>query len=295
MLNIHELEKRHFKYKLKSYIPYVAIFFSLTVIIGIVFTLINIDIFSQNDNKVAANSVSKNITEIALDNTTSTIRQTTEAEPEKIEQNKEIVKQELNNSIEKNNKLIAANIPNIEEDKPEIKNEKLVLTPSMNFIEKINTQSSTTSTYKEPEKKERITPKQQVKVKEVPKPKPQQSRQIFTQDEVNSIQIKKNNTYDDIYHVIKRFEKNNNPALSLFIAKKYYELGEYKKSYNYALRTNEINNNIEASWIIFAKSLVKLNKKNMAIKTLQKYISHSDSNKAKILLDEISSGKLNAD
>ncbi|RLA73513.1 MAG: hypothetical protein DRG78_22425, partial [Epsilonproteobacteria bacterium] len=82
-----------------------------------------------------------------------------------------------------------------------------------------------------------------------------------------------------------------NPALSLFIAKKYYELGEYRKSYNYSLKTNNINNDIEASWIIFAKSLVKLDEKKMAVKILKKYISHSDSNRAQLLLNNILSGK----
>ncbi|MGD9719509.1 MAG: hypothetical protein AB7U24_09720, partial [Sulfurimonadaceae bacterium] len=68
-------------------------------------------------------------------------------------------------------------------------------------------------------------------------------------------------------------------------------LGDYHKSYNYALITNELNNNIEASWIIFAKSLVKLNEKEMALKTLRQYIEHSGSNQAKLLLDEIRNGK----
>lgn len=295
MLNIHELEKRHFNYKLKSYIPYVTIFISITVIAGIIFTFSNINVFSKDDKKVEINNIPKKILEVKkVEITQNTIEEKVETKPEKIEQKKEVIKQEFNNIIEKDNKIIAAKIQNIEDNKPETKSEKLVLTPSMNFIEKINTSPSATLTYKEPVKKEKTTPKQP-KVKEVPRPKTQQSRQVLTKEEKSSILIKKNNTYDDIHHVIKRFKKNNNPALSLFIAKKYYELGEYKKSYNYALRTNEINNNIEVSWIIFAKSLVKLNKKDLAIKTLKKYINHSDSNKAKILLDEIYSGKLHAD
>jgi len=99
------------------------------------------------------------------------------------------------------------------------------------------------------------------------------------------------NTYNDIAEIIKRFKKNNNPALSLFVAKKYYELGNYRQAYNYALMTNEINKDIEISWIIFTKSLVKLGKKRDAIKTLKEYIQQSHSNSAQILLDEIQSGK----
>ncbi|MDQ1244960.1 MAG: hypothetical protein QG565_1301 [Campylobacterota bacterium] len=96
---------------------------------------------------------------------------------------------------------------------------------------------------------------------------------------------------EDIAHVIKRFNVNHNPALSLFVAKKYYQLGDYEQAYNYALITNDINNNIEESWLIFSKSLVKINKKEMAIETLKKYISHSHSSQARQLLDEIQAGK----
>jgi tetratricopeptide (TPR) repeat protein len=111
-----------------------------------------------------------------------------------------------------------------------------------------------------------------------------------TNKKKSSIVIKRQDTLNDLNHVIKRFEKNNNPALSLFIAKKYYALAQYDKSYNYALITNDINSEIEASWIIFAKSLVKLNKKDMAIKTLSKYIENTHSNSGRILLDDIVSG-----
>ncbi len=104
------------------------------------------------------------------------------------------------------------------------------------------------------------------------------------------IEIKKT-TEKEIEDIIKRFKKTNNPVLSLFIAKKYYELGNYHKSYNYALITNQIDSTIEDSWIIFAKSLVKLGQKERAVKTLEAYIKTSSSNKAKILLDNIKLGK----
>ena len=104
--------------------------------------------------------------------------------------------------------------------------------------------------------------------------------------------IERKETKNDIYKIIKRFEKTNNPALSLFIAKKYYVLGNYKQSYNYALLTNQIDPNIEASWILFAQSLVKLHQKSQAIHTLQKYIKVSHSKNAEILLNEITSGKI---
>ena len=106
------------------------------------------------------------------------------------------------------------------------------------------------------------------------------------------IKIQRQNAHDDIKHVIKRFKISNSPALSLFIAKKYYALENYNQSYNYALITNELNNDIEESWIIFAKSLYKLQKKDKAVKMLEKYIATSHSHRAKILLENIKTGKM---
>ena len=112
-----------------------------------------------------------------------------------------------------------------------------------------------------------------------------------TQPTSKKISIKRQNTQDDIHDIIKRFKNNNNPALSLFVAKKYYELGNYHQAYNYSLITNKINKEIKVSWIIFAKSLVKLGEKDKAISILKKYIQQSNSSSAQILLDEIRTGK----
>jgi len=95
----------------------------------------------------------------------------------------------------------------------------------------------------------------------------------------------------DLRDVMHRFEKNRSPALSLFITKRFYALGDYQQAYNYALITNEIDNDIEDSWIIFSKSLVKLDQKELAVSTLKSYITQSHSIKASILLDDIKKGK----
>jgi hypothetical protein len=96
---------------------------------------------------------------------------------------------------------------------------------------------------------------------------------------------------EDLKDVIRRFKKNKNPALGLFIAKRYYETNRYKKAYNYALITNDIDSKIEDSWLIFAKSLVKLDQKEMAVKALTSYVDESGSTRAKMLLEEITKGE----
>lgn len=255
MLNINELENRWRKYKIKSYLPYGIIFISIIVISIILFVFL-----SSN----------------AIPNQKKLVKIETEVKKEiKLEPIRTIKKEEIPKK----------------EEKAIYNNNKTVLSPSLNFMSKIrhdalSNYENNKLTNLNKEKKAQTRQKKVVKNKVVKAKPPKEYI-----EKINTVLIERQNTQEDIQHVIKRFKRNNNPALSLFIAKKYYELGEYNKSYNYALMTNQINDNIDASWIIFSKSLVKLNKKDEAIKILKKYIQHSHSSQAKILLDDIRSGK----
>ena len=275
MLDVIELESRYKTYKIKSYIPHAIIAIS-TIIISITLFVINSTSSITIEPEINIQSM-----------------QSEKKEPvkpkEEITPKKQIVKEVTNKELKPVEK---APIKKVEVTQPQIPikkeiKEKTILTPSLDFMKKMR--DDTLPYYESPKEDSKVSisntkaPKETLEIKKEPVEKKSSKK--------SSIMIKRQNTQEDISHVIKRFKKNNNPALSLFVAKKYYELGDYHKSYNYALITNEINNNIEASWIIFAKSLVKLNKKEMAIKTLKKYIEHSHSNRANILLDEIISGK----
>lgn len=276
MLNLNELESNWLKYKIKSIIPYAVILISSIIILTIAsiyfFTPATIDSPNNLNKTTNISNASPNIKEISQKNI--------KVEPKNI---KKVV------VIEKN----TPEIKPIQIQKVLKTTTKTVLSPSLDFminirgntLPYIETNDTENSSVKTATNTKLVNPKKNV---------PIVIENIQEQEEVtkaNSIQIDRQNTHDDIEHVIKRFKKNNNPALSLFIAKKYYQLGEYHQAYNYSLMTNEINNDIEASWIIFAKSLVKLNEKSMAIKTLTQYIEHSHSNRAQRLLNEIQSGK----
>ncbi len=105
------------------------------------------------------------------------------------------------------------------------------------------------------------------------------------------IQVGQNSTSkDELRGVIKRFNRSKKPALSLFISKKYYEQGNYKEAYNYAKETYKLNPNIEGGVLLYAKSLTKLGKPDIAIKKLKPYIKKSGSIKAMTLLNEIKKG-----
>jgi len=92
--------------------------------------------------------------------------------------------------------------------------------------------------------------------------------------------------------VAKRFAQSHDTDDSLFLAKSYYRKGNYKKAEYWALQTNKVNDNIEESWLIFAKSKVKQGKKNEAISILTIYIKKSNSLQAKNLLNKIKKGTL---
>jgi len=271
MINVIDLENRWVKYKIKSYIPHAVIVSSLIIIL-----ILSLLISTDDEKTIQTNDI--NISTKTKPLIEQEIRKEP-AKPTKSIEPKSQKKEEFrkNETIEiKKNKT------------PEIK-KKMILSPSLDFIRDMQndtlpyyeSENATTETTAKNETKV-TAQKNEIKVKSLSTP---------VKTKTSSISISRQDTQEDINQVIKRFKVNNSPALSLFIAKKYYELGQYNKSYNYALITNGINSNIESSWIIFAKSLVKLNEKEMAIKTLKTYYDHSGSNKAKILLDEIITGK----
>lgn len=86
-----------------------------------------------------------------------------------------------------------------------------------------------------------------------------------------------------------KFAKDKDDAL--FLAKYYYDKNSYDKAEFWALETNKLDNNVEDSWIIFAKSLAKKAKRAESIKVLKSYYEKSSSQKAKKLMDKIRRGK----
>ncbi len=282
MLNTRDLEERWLKYKIKSYIPHATIILSLVVI------LIMISIFTNsNKEEKKITSSSQIINKKQIENIKTVVTKVAEKTlPKKeIVQIKEIVVEEVPKSI-----AVISKKNTLKSNETTLK-----LTPSLDFMKKM--QHSSLPYYQDTDQVQQEVqnsaptytsqPIEEIQELDVEENIQTPAIEIKT----NKISIIRKDSEDDIRHIIKRFKKNNNPALSLFVAKKYYELGEYHKAYNYALITNEIDREIDASWLIFAKSLVKLNQKEMAIKTLKKYIEDSSSSSAKILHEEIISGK----
>ena len=276
MHNIHELEKRWLNYKIKSYLPHAgATIVAIGLLISIYQTITSPKI---KEEKIVIKEIEKPVEKKVIKK---------ESEPIILVEPKKEIIQDLK---QKPKEIVQIN--------KKQENKKLILEPSLDFVKKLRI--SSINTYEPQKRQTNVTKKQVVKTNKTNKTNKTISKQNTkaknTQEKVKktqkiSINLKRQETIDDINHVIKRFKNNHNPALSLFVAKKYYKLGDYHKAYNYALITNNINREIDTSWVIFAKSLVKLNKKNKAIETLKTYIEQSNSNTAKMLLNDIKLGK----
>ncbi len=190
-------------------------------------------------------------------------------------------------------------VPTTLKKEPEttFKDETMDLEPSMQFIQSITPNVSenppTTSIPVVVEKKTPpphdpiASPTPVVKVPQPLKIPLSTPTAIHSNDTTTRTSIKRDSNTFDIHEIEDRFRNNSNPHLGLYIAHYHYDNGNYNEAYNYALKTNAINNTLEESWLIFAKSLVKLGKADQAKKTLQLYISQSNSEEAKNLLNTL--------
>lgn len=251
MLNVHDLERRWLRYKIKTYIPISVI--SISVLIGTILFLV---FFPFSAIEVQESDLQKTI---AIEN-------------QKVVE----IKKEITIEVPQNTQK-------------QIEKKTLILKPSLHFMDNIEEGLS-------PFYNEVITDRQDMQTPAYSQDTVRTVRTVRTEDTQEPIKKKSSLTITtkkdevDLKDVIRRFKKNKNPSLSLFIAKRYYELAQYQKSYNYALMTNEINKDIDESWIIFSKSLVKLGQHELAIVTLKSYLKSNKSTQAEILLRKIESG-----
>ncbi len=87
------------------------------------------------------------------------------------------------------------------------------------------------------------------------------------------------------------FKETQDTKDSLYLARYFYKKGDYKKAESWAVQTNNIDGDIEESWLIFAKARAKQGFRTDAIKVLQSYYDETKSEKAKELLRKLRLGK----
>ncbi len=279
MHNVQELERQWFRYKLKSYIPKIILFIVLiTLSIFILLFIFNSDISPNTSTNIS--EVPETIMPIKEEQTEITISPV----PTKLHQEM---------------------IPVKKKTPPQ---EQLILKPSLEFINSLQympEEPIQVSKPKQLEQKPVVAKKQELEVIEHKNIKPIIETNVKVKIEEPTPEIineeKKPPPYftiniqqeeADIQEVIRRFYNNKKPALSLFVAKRFYAIKKYSDAYNYALVTNELNSEIEESWLIAAKSLSKLGQKEKAINLLNDFIGDSKSIRAIMLLEQIKNDSL---
>ena len=90
----------------------------------------------------------------------------------------------------------------------------------------------------------------------------------------------------------EQFLKTNNPTIALELARLNFRNNNFKEAIKWSLAANDIDNSLEESWIIFAKSKYKIKQSDDAVKALREY--NKNLNKASIneLINKIKSGTL---
>ncbi|MBU0633375.1 hypothetical protein KKA17_12135, partial [bacterium] len=218
MLNIPELEKKWVRYKIKSFIPHMILLMILIIIVPL--AIIFYPSKTQEKKIVTIEKMKP-------------VEQNTTTIPNEANQSTIVVKNDVNLSTD------------IKDD------DKLVLKPSLNFVNKIEDSMITyyddKNTNKDNAKKSEISTKMEDAQKTATKTAPKVAK-VKENTPKNEISIKMHSVYKSMQDVIQRFKKTNNPVLSLFLAKKYYEMKKYNLSYNYALVTNQIDSKIDMSW-----------------------------------------------
>jgi tetratricopeptide (TPR) repeat protein len=257
MINTKELEKRWFRYKAKGLILIFSIFAIFFLLLyGGYYILYKLDLDSRDDM----------------------IKEKREVEIEVIEEIPEInfTKPSILDEI--------IDIEEIEES------EDILLSPTIPIVdlddEKKNKQhrSRKKVVYRQKEPKNHHKDKKAtyLTVKELTVVNGHSSKSV----EKKKINLhKSSNNYLSIMK--DKFQQNKNPREALLIAQAYYRAGNYENSEKWALKANNLDKNLDESWLLFASSQERLGRREEALKILLTYYRRSKSPKAKALIEKM--------
>jgi len=177
------------------------------------------------------------------------------------------------------------------------KNSQKTKQPSQDFLIKLSQIDSgfeSLNFYKKVIIKKEI-PKQDVKVTAKVDDKKSDKKNINKEKSFKKISHKSKKTYlksrknVDIYvKLVNKFKKTNDFKIALKLSRLYYMKKDYKKSLKWSIIANELNDKDDGSWILFAKSKIKLGEKSLAKKALLTYNKVYHSKSVQELLNRIS-------
>lgn len=271
-LEILELEKKVFKYRIKKRLPYFILgtLFFLLFSIGYVF-------YSTSTSKEDKTTPVTQTYPTSIENNLST--------PHNTQPTTKVAEKEENTTDE----TLLLKLPLIGKKSPE-KKESYLPEPIGNKSkvspqeEDLENRVLVRKTSKNDEESFYRTKEDKIDTLLLPPPlledqKPKGIIKIETQ-EVNSIKYLK-----------ERFEKSHNIIYALMLAEEYYLSKNYQDSNKWSIIANTIDADNEKSWILFAKSKLKLGHKQDAISALEAYLKNNKSKVVQNLLTQIMSGE----
>jgi tetratricopeptide (TPR) repeat protein len=99
---------------------------------------------------------------------------------------------------------------------------------------------------------------------------------------IEAVKAKKAN----VEELQKLFAKRHSYNLAIKIAREFFSKREYNEALEWAKKANKLNRNEEEAWILYAKSLYALGKKEQAKRILRLYLEYANSSEAQKLLRE---------
>jgi len=95
---------------------------------------------------------------------------------------------------------------------------------------------------------------------------------------------------DTITYLKEKFYATSNIVFALMLSEEYYNNKNYHESLKWSLTANDIDSQNTKTWYWFAKSKVKLDQKDDAIRALKAYLTNNESRRLNTLLQKIERG-----
>lgn len=283
-LEILELEKKVFKYRLKKRIPYLIVLLLCLILSGIALFF-----YLKPSHTITVEEKQPALTPIP--STSSAIETNLSINQNASSSSHVLTKQEhQNDNTKAEEKTLFLQLPTISKNNIGKKNSSLLEQPEnpkntlSTEIEEPENRVLSSKSMKVPDENFYRTKEDKIDTLLLPPPlteeeKPKGIIKIESQ-EVNSIKYLK-----------ERFEKSHNIIFALMLSEEYYIAKNYQDSNKWSIVANTIDADNEKSWILFAKSKLKLGQKQDAIASLEAYLKHNKSKAAQSLLTQILSGE----
>ena len=98
-------------------------------------------------------------------------------------------------------------------------------------------------------------------------------------------------SYSQLEGLLQRYKESKSSKVATYIANVYFSKNNFKDAYRYSVEANELDPSSQTSWIVTAKALFKMDKKQDAIRILKSYLLAYNSQEIKNLLFKMLSGE----